>query len=227
MFEELTVPLCGFNDINRTKSSLKKDSHFSKHVHLMISCLSNTGIYSSLPKPLFLSKLFPPFPQILESWLLETTTRWSWSWEGISNGNKAMKSNEFSILDRCQCSYTITASHTTTASHGLTILMIKGARNFLSTENLREASDKDEVDTLSLKRPRKTRVNISDCRRILPGELKTLLPDKSSLNWREECSIAEVTRLKMKRIRENGKRPNFHCMLLEMLELTVSSCRWW
>ena len=93
-----------------------------------------------------------------------------------------MRSNEISILDRCQCLYTIPASHTTRASHGLTILMIKGARNLFSTENLRQASNKDEVDTLSLKRPRKTGVNISDYRRIPPGELKKLRPDKSSLN---------------------------------------------
>ena len=56
MFEDLTVPLCGFYDIRHTKSSLKKTRFtFTKHGYrfpLMISPMPNTGIYDSLPKPL-------------------------------------------------------------------------------------------------------------------------------------------------------------------------------
>lgn len=83
-----------------------------------------------------------------------------------------MKSNEFSILDRCKIdayvfSNKITASHTTMASRGLTMLMIKGARYFFSADNLRQTSKKDEVDKLPLRRPTKTGINTSDHRCIL------------------------------------------------------------
>lgn len=79
MFEELTVPFCGFNDINRTKSSLKKNNN---HIFPSMSVISiddflptkygHLQLSSKVPFPL---EALSPFPHILESLLLETTTR--------------------------------------------------------------------------------------------------------------------------------------------------------
>lgn len=63
---------------------------------------------------------------------------------------------------------------------------VKAARKLF-----RAASNKDERDTMSLKRPRNIEVKTIDHRRIGPAELKTFLPDKASMT-------AEITRLKMK-----------------------------
>lgn len=60
------------------------------------------------------------------------------------------------------------------------ILTFKAAHKIFGADNSKQASKKDEGDSMSLKRPRKIEANISDHRRIGPGELTTLLPGKAS-----------------------------------------------
>lgn len=84
-------------------------------------------------------------------------------------------------MDAIFFSNTATPSHTAMASHGLKILVLKAARKLFRADNFKQASNKDERDTMSLKRPRNIEVNTIDHRRIGPAELKTLLPDKASL----------------------------------------------
>lgn len=82
------------------------------------------------------------------------------------------------------------------ASHGLRILMLKAARKPFTADNFKQASSKNERGTMSLKRPRN--IEPFTIGAYGPAELKTLLPDKASLERARRIDDTGVARLKMK-----------------------------